>query len=135
MDQETILLKKNSGTPEDWISDTHDLTLNPTRSCSNMWWFYAGDRMSIVDKNILKNIKDGEGIFLNISAQAFSVGTWKIQLSISDEVFLHHTFSEKDLEKKYLRLPLWGVLEGRGDVKVSVTGDGYMTISEISLGN
>jgi hypothetical protein len=133
--QETILIQKDSGGPEDWLANAFHLTLNPNRSCLNMWWFYAGDRLSVIGKNIFTDFEGGSVTSLKISAQAFSTGTWQIRLSISDEVLLHHTFSEKDLEEKYLQLPLLRPLEGKGEIEVLITGDGYMTISEISLGN
>ena len=125
--QETILLQRSSGTPDDWISNTYQLTLNTNRTYSSMWWFYAGDRMLVSKKGSYR------GTFERICS-TFTSGTWQIQISASDEVLLHHILLKK-IEETSLRLPLWRPVRETDKIELSIEGDGYMTISDIALGN
>ncbi|MEC7987737.1 MAG: hypothetical protein VX278_21390 [Myxococcota bacterium] len=132
--QNAIFFRSASGEPNDWGERLYEVALDPSRMCSHIRWFYAGDQLSFQSERI-KRLRRGASQ-LRLIGSALSKGTWSISLWVGEEKMLQQSFSYLEIQDTTLQFTLWKAIPPSAtDIRIELQGDGHLILSDLALGD
>ena len=118
----------------DWGERSYEVALNPARRCEHVRWFYAGDQLTVQAERI-KRLRRGASQ-LRLIGSALSKGTWSLSLWVGEQKLLQQSFSHSEFQDTTLRFPLWKAIPPAAtDIRIELTGDGHLLLSDLALGD